>query len=179
MSAGHPEITKKLQSGVFPGTQGGPMMHTILAKAIAYEEALQPAFKTYQQQVIANSQCLAKALAEKGYRLVSDRPENHIVLLDLSDRDFTGAQAEQALEKARIIANKNTIPGDKRPALETSGLRFGTPAVTTRGFKEAEIIELAGLIDRVLSDITSDRNIADVANAASAMCHKFKLEEVV
>jgi glycine hydroxymethyltransferase len=147
------ETMKAVNSAVFPGVQGGPLMHVIAAKAIAFAEALQPGFKTYQQQVVANARALASALQERGYRLVSGGTDTHLMLVDLR-RDgaagLTGAVAEAALGRAGITVNKNLIPFDPEPPMKTSGIRVGTPAVTTRGFKEAEMVRLAGWMDQVL-----------------------------
>ena len=133
------EITKKLNSLVFPGTQGGPLMHVIAAKAVAFLEALQPEFKDYQKQVVANARAMAARLQKRGYKIVSGGTDNHLFLLDLTDKDITGKDADAALGQAHITVNKNAVPNDPRPPLVTSGLRIGTPAGTTRGFKEARV----------------------------------------
>ncbi len=131
------EITKRLNSMVFPGTQGGPLMHVIAAKAVAFQEALQPEFRDYQVQVLANARAMAAAFQRRGYRVVSGGTDNHLFLLDLSDKSMTGKDADAALGKAHITVNKNAVPNDPRPPTITSGLRLGTPASTTRGFREA------------------------------------------
>jgi glycine hydroxymethyltransferase len=138
---------------VFPGVQGGPLMHVIAAKAIAFAEALQPSFRDYQRQVVANARALAAALQARGYRLVSGGTDNHLMLVDLrapGGPGLTGAQAEAALGRAAITVNKNLIPFDPEPPMRTSGIRIGTPAVTTRGFREPEMERLAGWMDLVL-----------------------------
>jgi len=146
------ELAKKLDRKVFPGSQGGPLMHVIAAKAIAFGEALRPEFKAYSRQVVANARALAAALTQKGYRLCSGGTDNHLMLVDLRGRsaDLTGADAEKWLEAAGMITNKNGIPNDPRPPMVTSGLRLGTPALTTRGLKEAEMSQVAAWLDRVL-----------------------------
>ncbi len=146
------EIAKKVDRKVFPGSQGGPLMHIIAAKAIAFGEALRPEFKTYAKQVVANAKALAEALVAKGYRLCSGGTDNHLMLVDLRGRDanLTGADAEKWLENAGMVCNKNGIPNDPRPPMVTSGLRLGTPALTTRGLKEAEMRQVAAWLDRVL-----------------------------
>jgi glycine hydroxymethyltransferase len=132
-------LEKKLNSLVFPGTQGGPLMHVIAAKAVAFKEALQPEFKAYQQQVVANARVMAATLIERGYRIVSGGTDNHLFLVDLIEKDITGKDADAALGRANITVNKNSVPNDPRSPFVTSGLRMGTPAVTTRGFGEAEV----------------------------------------
>jgi glycine hydroxymethyltransferase len=149
------ELTKKLSSLVFPGTQGGPLMHVIAAKAVAFQEALQPEFAAYQQQVVANARAMAAALAGRGYRIVSGGTDNHLFLLDLIARNVTGKDADAALGAAHITVNKNAVPNDPRPPMITSGLRIGTPAVTTRGFREPEIEKLSALIADVLDNLAA------------------------
>jgi len=167
------EIEKKLNSMVFPGTQGGPLMHVIAAKAVAFLEALQPEFKTYQQQVLDNSRAMADALMQRGYNIVSGGTDNHLFLVDLIDKNITGKDADAALHNANITVNKNAVPNDPRPPMVTSGLRLGTPASTTRGFKEAEIRELAGWIADVLDDMGNEKKIAEVKQKVLGMCKKF------
>jgi glycine hydroxymethyltransferase len=164
---------KKLNSLVFPGTQGGPLMHVIAAKAVAFKEALDPAFKDYQQQVVDNARAMAATLIERGYKVVSGGTDNHLFLVDLIGRDFTGKDAEEALGRAHITLNKNTVPGEPRSPFVTSGLRLGTPAVTTRGFGVAECTELAGLIADVLDHIGDETVEARVRAAATALCRRF------
>ena len=149
-NGGDEELDKKLQSIVFPGIQGGPLMHVIAAKAVAFKEALEPEFKTYQQQVVKNAKAMAKTLIARGYKVVSGGTENHLFLVDLIGRDVTGKDAEAALGDAHITVNKNAVPNDPRSPFVTSGLRLGTPAVTTRGYGEKECVDLAGWICDVL-----------------------------
>jgi len=167
------EIEKKLQSIVFPGIQGGPLMHVIAAKAVAFKEALEPAFKTYQEQVVKNAKAMAKTLIERGYKIVSAGTENHLMLVDLIGRDVTGKDAEEALGKAHITVNKNAVPNDPRKPFVTSGLRVGTPAITTRGYKEADVVELTNWICDVLDAPNDDAVIAKVREKVTAQCHKF------
>ncbi|MFI4870221.1 MAG: serine hydroxymethyltransferase [Phycisphaerales bacterium JB061] len=152
------EISKKVNRALFPGMQGGPLMHVIASKAVAFGEALKPEYKAYQAQTVANAKALAGALVEHGYRITSGGTDNHLMLVDLTSKDpkgadgeLTGKAAERWLEDAGLICNKNGIPGDQRKPMVTSGIRLGTPATTTRGFKEAEMKQVAGFIDRVLS----------------------------
>jgi len=165
-------ITKKFNSLVFPGCQGGPLMHVIAAKAVAFKEALEPDFKDYQQQVIDNARAMAEVMIGRGYKVVSGGTDNHLFLVDLIDADITGKDAEEALGRAHITANKNTVPGEPRSPFVTSGLRIGTPAITTRGFGIDESRELAGLICDVLDDLGSDDTEARVREAAKALCAK-------
>jgi len=167
------EIQKKLRSTVFPGTQGGPLMHVIAAKAVAFLEALQPEFKVYQQQVLDNARAMADALVKRGFNIVSGGTDNHLFLMDLINKDITGKDADAALHQANITVNKNAVPNDPRPPMVTSGLRIGTPASTTRGFKEPEIRELAGWIADILDDLGNQKKIADIKDQVLAMCRKF------
>ena len=167
------EIEKKLQSMVFPGTQGGPLMHVIAAKAVAFKEALEPEFTTYQQQVVRNAKAMAAAIIARGYRIVSGGTENHLMLIDLIGREVTGKDAEAALGKAHITVNKNAVPNDPQKPFVTSGLRVGTPAATTRGYKEADCVALAGWICDVLDAPNDAAVIARVRDAVTAQCRKF------
>jgi glycine hydroxymethyltransferase len=167
------ELTKKLNSLVFPGTQGGPLMHVIAAKAVALLEAMQPDFKAYQQKVKANARTLAAALAKRGYKIVSGGTDNHMFLLDLIDKDITGKDADAALGRANITVNKNAVPNDPRSPFVTSGLRMGTPAVTTRGFGVAEIETIAGWIDTILGDLKDERRIERVRAEVLELCARF------
>jgi glycine hydroxymethyltransferase len=167
------EIEKKLQSIVFPGIQGGPLMHVIAAKAVAFKEALEPSFKEYQQQVVKNAKAMAKTLIERGYKVVSGGTENHLMLIDLIGRDVTGKDAEAALGKAHITVNKNAVPNDPRSPFVTSGLRVGTPAVTTRGYKEADVVELTHWICDVLDAPGDEDVITSVREKVAAQCRKF------
>ncbi|GIX38220.1 MAG: serine hydroxymethyltransferase [Silanimonas sp.] len=167
------EIEKKLQSIVFPGIQGGPLMHVIAAKAVAFKEALEPAFKAYQQQVVKNAKAMADALMARGYKIVSGGTENHLMLVDLIGREVSGKDAEAALGSAHITVNKNAVPNDPRSPFITSGLRIGTPAITTRGYTEADCIELANWIADVLDAPADEAVIARVRAAVTAQCRKY------
>jgi glycine hydroxymethyltransferase len=167
------EIEKKLQSLVFPGTQGGPLMHVIAAKAVAFLEALGPGFKDYQRQVIENARTMSAVLAARGYKIVSGGTDNHLFLLDLIDKDVTGKDADAWLGAAHITVNKNAVPGDPRSPFVTSGLRIGTPAVTTRGFGEAEVRQVAAWIADVIDSRGNAEVIARVKRDALALCARF------
>ena len=167
------EIEKKLQSIVFPGIQGGPLMHVIAAKAVAFKEALEPSFKDYQAQVVKNAKAMAKTLIERGYKVVSGGTENHLMLIDLIGREVTGKDAEAALGKAHITVNKNAVPNDPRSPFVTSGLRVGTPAITTRGYKEADVVDLTQWICDVLDAPADENVIKTVREKVSAQCKKF------
>src|SRR5579859_5503119 len=167
------EIEKKLQSIVFPGIQGGPLMHVIAAKAVAFKEALEPEFKTYQAQVVKNAKAMAKTFIERGYKIVSGGTENHLMLVDMIGRDVTGKDAEEALGKAHITVNKNAVPNDPRKPFVTSGLRVGTPAITTRGYQEADAVELTNWICDVLDAPADEAVIAKVREKVTAQCQKF------
>jgi glycine hydroxymethyltransferase len=166
-------LEKRLNSLVFPGTQGGPLMHVIAAKAVAFKEALQPEFKAYQQQVVANARAMAATLAERGYRIVSGGTDNHLFLVDLIEKDITGKDADAALGRANITVNKNSVPNDPRSPFVTSGLRMGTPAVTTRGFGEAECRTLAGWIADVLDNLEDEATIRRVRDQVLELCGRF------
>ena len=166
-------VTKKLNSMVFPGAQGGPLMHVIAGKAVAFKEALQPAFVDYQKQVIKNAQAMAEVFIKRDYKVISGGTENHLFLVDLIKQDITGKDAEAALGAAHITLNKNAVPNDPRSPFVTSGLRIGTPAATTRGFKEAECTELAHWMCDVLDNMGDDAVIADVQAKVHALCAKF------
>jgi len=172
------EWAKKIDSAVFPGLQGGPLMHIIAAKAVAFGEALKPDFKQYQQRVLDNAKTLAESLMSRGYRLVSGGTDNHLMLLDLRSGhpDVTGAMAEQWLEKAGIIVNKNMIPFDERPPMQTSGLRIGTPALSTRGMGHDEMRTVATLVDTVLAGKGADAVIAKVRRDVQDLCAQFPLK---
>jgi glycine hydroxymethyltransferase len=166
-------ITKKFSSMVFPGTQGGPLMHVIAAKAVALLEALQPEFKAYQGQVLANARAMAAALAARGFNIVSGGTDNHLFLLSLVGRDITGKDADAALGRAHITVNKNAVPNDPRPPMITSGLRLGTPASTTRGFREPEIRQVAQWIAEVLDAGGAEDVVARVREQVIALCRRF------
>ncbi|HXN09974.1 MAG TPA: serine hydroxymethyltransferase [Steroidobacteraceae bacterium] len=166
-------ITKKLNSMVFPGTQGGPLMHVIAAKAVALLEALQPDFRDYQRQVVANARAMAAALAQRGYQIVSGGTDNHLFLVSLVGRAITGKDADAALGRAHITVNKNAVPNDPRPPMITSGLRLGTPAATTRGFREAEVRLVAGWIADVLDVNGEETVVARVRSQVGELCRRF------
>ena len=166
-------MAKKINSAVFPGIQGGPLMHVIAAKGIAFREALQPAFKQYQTQVLKNADVLAKNLIERGFRIVSGRTESHVMLVDLRSKGITGKEAEHALGEANITCNKNGIPNDPEKPAITSGIRLGTPAMTTRGFKEDEARKTANLIADVLENPTDKQNISIVKKKVSELTRQF------
>ncbi len=167
------EIAKKLNSMIFPGTQGGPLMHVIAGKAVAFKEALEPAFKDYQQQVITNARAMAATLMARGYKIVSGGTDNHLFLLDLIGRDYSGKDADASLGKANITVNKNTVPNDPRSPFVTSGLRIGSPAITTRGFKETEAKLLAGWIADVLDHVNDEAVLARVKQDVLKICKQF------
>ena len=171
------KMSQILNSAVFPGIQGGPLEHVIAAKAVAFGEALTPEYKEYQQQVIRNSQALSAALTARGYKIVSGGTDNHLILVDLRTKfpELTGKVAEKALVAADITTNKNMVPFDSRSAFQTSGLRFGTPAITTRGLKEDKMEYIAELIDRVLSDAENEENIAAVRKDVNALMEQYPL----
>ena len=172
LAKSNPDIEKKLNSLVFPGTQGGPLMHVIAAKAVAFKEALQPEFKTYQQQVIKNAQTMANTMIERGYKIVSGGTDNHLFLVDLIDKGITGKEADAALGSANITVNKNAVPNDPQSPFVTSGIRIGTPAITTRGFKEADARELAHWICDVLDNSKDPATIEAVKQKALAICKR-------
>jgi glycine hydroxymethyltransferase len=173
MGAAAEEIEKKLQSIVFPGIQGGPLMHVIAAKAVAFKEALEPQFKAYQQQVVKNAQAMAGAITARGYKIVSGGTQNHLMLVDLIGSKVTGKDAEAALGNAHITVNKNAVPNDPQKPFITSGLRIGTPAVTTRGYLENDCIELSNWICDVLDAPGDEGVIASVREKVTAQCRKF------
>ncbi len=167
------ELVKKLQSIVFPGIQGGPLMHVIAAKAVAFKEALEPDFKAYQQQVVQNAKAMAKTFIERDYKIVSGGTENHLFLVDLIGRGVTGKDAEAALGRAHITVNKNAVPNDPQKPFVTSGLRLGTPAVTTRGYTEADCTELASWICDVLDAHEDEGVIAAVREKVTEQCRRY------
>ena len=167
------EHEKAINSAVFPGMQGGPLMHVIAAKAVAFKEALEPGFKDYQKQVIANAQALANTLIERGLRIVSGKTESHVMLVDLRAKKITGKEAEAALGAAHITVNKNAIPNDPEKPFVTSGVRLGSPAMTTRGFKEAEAKEVGRLIADVLDNPHDPANLAKVKEQVNALTKRF------
>jgi glycine hydroxymethyltransferase len=169
------DYAKALDSRVFPGSQGGPLMHIIAAKAVALKEALSEDFKAYQTQIIRNAKALAETLIAEGFRLVSGGTDTHLMLVDLTDKGITGKEAQEVLDRAGITVNKNGIPFDTKGPMVTSGIRIGTPAVTTRSMKEEEMRLIARLIAHVLKDIQDEKRIAEVKEQVSALCEKFPL----
>lgn len=167
------EIHKKLNSAIFPGTQGGPLMHVIAAKAVCFKEALEPEFKDYQAQVKLNAKTMAQAFMDRGINIVSNGTENHMFLVDLINKGITGKEADAALGQANITVNKNAVPNDPQSPFVTSGLRIGTPAATTRGFKEAEVAEVASWICDIIENIGDDKIIDDVKEKVKILCSKF------
>jgi glycine hydroxymethyltransferase len=167
------DLQKKLNSMVFPGTQGGPLMHVIAAKAVAFKEALDPAFRAYQAAVVENARAMAAEIMARGYKIVSGGTDNHLFLVDLIGREYTGKDAEEALGQANITVNKNTVPGEPRSPFVTSGLRLGTPAVTTRGFTADDCRELAGLICDVLDHMGDPSAVKNAKKGAVALCKKY------
>ena len=175
------ELTKRFNSLVFPGIQGGPLMHVIAAKAVALLEALEPEFKTYQKQVVENARCMAQTLIERGYKIVSGGTDNHLMLVDLIKQDITGQAAEDALSQSNITVNKNAVPNDPRPPRVTSGLRIGTPAITTRGFQVSETAQITNWIADVL-DVLHDEKKTDVVTKkvrsdVIELCSRFPVYE--
>jgi len=172
-SCGDEAIYKKLNSSVFPGNQGGPLCHVIAAKAVAFKEALQPEFKVYQQQVVANAKAMVAVMQERGYKIVSGGTDNHLFLLDLIDKDITGKDADAALGAANITVNKNSVPNDPRSPFVTSGLRIGSPAITRRGFKEEQAKQVATWICDILDNMGDESVIKRVQDEVVALCAQF------
>ena len=169
------DIAKKINSAIFPGTQGGPLMHVIAAKAVVLGEALKPEFKDYQRQIIANARIMAETLKSEGVKLVTGGTDNHLMLIDLKEADISGRELEERLDSVRITVNKNKIPGDPRSASETSGIRVGTPAITARGFKEADAMEVGRLLAMAANDF--DGRKAEILERVDALCKRFPLYE--
>ena len=169
----NPEIEKKIDSSIFPGIQGGPAMHIIAAKAVAFKEALEPEFKTYQEQVIKNAKAMASVFMSRGFDVVSGGTDDHLMLVSLIAKGITGKAADAALSKAHITVNKNAVPNDPQSPFVTSGIRVGTPAPTTRGFKEAEVTEIANLMCDVMENLEDETVIATVREKVSALCARF------
>jgi glycine hydroxymethyltransferase len=167
------EHAKAIDSKVFPGMQGGPLMHVIAAKAVALKEALAPEFKIYQQQIVKNAQVLAHSLMSRGFRLTSGGTDNHLMLVDLRQSELTGKVAQETLDKARITVNKNAVPFDTRSPFVTSGIRIGTPAVTTRGMKENEMEQIGDFIFRALDQVADERALQSIAQEVGALCKRF------
>jgi glycine hydroxymethyltransferase len=170
-------FAKSLNSSVFPGNQGGPLMHVIAAKAVALKEALSPSFKTYQQQIVRNAKALAGALMARGFGLVSGGTDNHLMLMDLRQSELTGKIAQETLDRAHITVNKNTVPFETRSPFVTSGIRIGTPAVSTRGMKEPEMEIIADCIGRALGSVGNDAALASIADDVISLCRKFPLAQ--
>ena len=168
-------MSELIDSMVMPGIQGGPLMHIIAAKAVAFGEALQPSFKDYTSQIVQNAQTLAEAFLNKDYHLVSGGTDTHVILIDLTNKEITGKAAEKALEKAGITVNKNMVPFDERSPFITSGIRIGTPAITTRGMKEDQMLIICDLIDQVISDPENDDVISNVISIVKELCDSFPL----
>ena len=177
LAKANPEIEKKLNSTIFPGTQGGPLMHVIAAKAVAFKEALAPEFKTYQQQVLTNARAMAKVMMDRGYKVVSGGTDNHLFLVSLIEKGVTGKDAEAALGEANITVNKNAVPNDPQSPFITSGIRIGTPAITTRGFGEKEARELAGWICDIVDRMSDAAVRAAVRTKAQDICRRFPVYE--
>lgn len=173
LARANPEIKKKLNSAVFPGQQGGPLMHVIAGKAVAFKEALAPSFKIYQQQVIDNAKAMVQVMLQRGYKIVSGGTDNHLFLIDMIAKNITGKEAEEVLESAYITLNKNMLPFDPRSPFVTSGLRIGTPAITTRGLKEKEAQEIAHWVCDVLDNLKDSANVEKVRKQVMALCRQF------
>lgn len=169
------EVAKSVASRIFPGIQGGPMMHTIAAKAVCFGEALQPSFKTYIQQVVTNAKVLADDLVKEGFQLTTDGTDNHLFLMDFRKEQFTGTDVEQALEKAGITTNKNMVPFDERSPMVTSGVRIGVPAITTRGMKEKEMKQVAIWISKAIRSYNDESALKNIRKEVSALCETFPL----
>lgn len=173
LSKNNPEIEKKLNSAIFPGIQGGPLMHVIAAKAVAFQEALEPSFQHYQEQVIENAKVMAKVLINRGYDLVSGGTKNHLLLINLINKNLTGKAADAALGRAHITVNKNSVPNDPQSPFITSGIRIGTPAITTRGFKQAQAKQVANWVADILDDMDNEEIIIDIRQKVSELCEEF------
>lgn len=169
------EHAKAVDKFVFPGLQGGPLMHVIAAKAVAFKEVLSPSFKRYQQQVLANAKALAAGLMERDYKIVSGGTDTHLMLLNLSNKGITGKEADAALDSAGIIVNKNAVPYDEKPPAVASGIRLGSPIVSTRGMREAEMKEIVDLVDRVLRHRSEPTVLEKVRDQAKALCDRFPI----
>ena len=177
MGKANDDLQKKINSAVFPGGQGGPLEHVIAAKAICFKEAMEPSFKTYQQQVVKNAQAMAKVFIDRGFDVVSNGTENHLFLLSLVKQDITGKDADAALGRAHITVNKNAVPNDPRSPFVTSGLRIGSPAITRRGFNEADATELAGWICDILDNMGDESVIDEVRGKVSEICKRLPVYE--
>jgi glycine hydroxymethyltransferase len=169
------QYAKAIDKMIFPGIQGGPLVHVIAAKAVAFKEALGDEFRVYQKNVIKNAQRLSQELVKRGFKIISGGTDNHLMLVDLTTKGITGKEAEEALDKAGITVNKNAIPYDQRPPAVTSGMRLGTPSVTTRGMGEAEMAEIADIIDEVLKNHASDEMLRGLKQRAENICNRFPI----
>jgi glycine hydroxymethyltransferase len=169
------ELAKNLNSQIFPGIQGGPLMHVIAAKAVAFKEALQPEFKAYQQQIVKNARALAGALVEKGFRLTSGGTDNHLMLINFTGTEITGKAAEEALDKAGITVNKNTVPFETRSPFVTSGIRIGTPAATSHGLKETEMAAVAGFIADAIENMNDEQKLQQIKSSVNTLMKRFPL----
>ena len=169
------KYAKEIDSQAFPGIQGGPLMHVIAAKAVAFKEALTPVFAQYQEQIVKNAQALATELVKRGFKLVSGGTDNHLMLVDFSGTEMTGKIAEEALDRAGITVNKNTVPGETRSPFVTSGIRIGTPAATSHGLKEPEMVQVAGFIAEVLANVGDEAKLTAVKEEVNALMQRFPL----
>jgi glycine hydroxymethyltransferase len=169
------EFAKTVNSQIFPGIQGGPLMHAIAAKAVAFKEALQPEFKVYQQQIVKNAKALAEALMAKGFKLTSNGTDNHLMLINFTGTDITGKAAEEALDKAGITVNKNTVPFETRSPFVTSGIRVGTPAATSHGLKEAEMVDVAGFIADAIANMNDEQKLLQIKSSVNELMKRFPL----
>jgi glycine hydroxymethyltransferase len=173
LAKSNPEIEKKLQSLVFPGTQGGPLEHVIAAKAVAFKEALQPEFKEYQQQVLKNARVMAEQFKERGFDIVSGSTDDHLFLVDFIEKGLTGKNAAETLGKANITVNMNAVPNDPQKPMVTSGIRIGSPAITTRGFKEQEATTLVDWMCEILDDLDNEETVERIKGQVLNLCKKF------
>jgi glycine hydroxymethyltransferase len=169
------KFAKTIDSTLFPGVQGGPLMHVIAAKAVCFQEALQPSFSEYQRQVVVNAKALAAGVAQHGFRIVSGGTDNHLMLVDLRPKEINGKEAQETLDKAGITVNKNAIPFDTYPIFKPGGIRIGTPAVTTRGMKEEEMLEISDLLSEALANRTDDSALAKVRDKVRDLTRRFPL----
>lgn len=169
------EYAKGVDKLVFPGLQGGPLMHVIAAKAVAFKEALSPGFKRYQQQVLTNAKALAQGFVDRGYKIVSGGTDTHLMLLNLTNKSITGKEADAALDAAGIIVNKNAVPYDEKPPAVASGIRLGSPIVSTRGMRESEMKQIVDLVDRVLQHRQEAAILEEVREDAKALCARFPI----
>ena len=169
------EFAKKIDSAIFPGIQGGPLMHIIAAKAVSFKEALSPEFKNYQQQIVANAKTLADALASKGFRIIAGGTDNHLFMVDLRPKNITGKEASEVLDRVQITVNKNLIPFDTAAPTVTSGIRIGTPAVTTRGMKEDQMKQIAGLIDEAIVNHANTAKLEQVRAQVQRLADAFPI----